>query len=100
MEFYYQYVNISFGANDWNMGIMEEPMIKNIFLISYFLFFCGCQSPRHLNPDNYVYYVIDVNGTEPDAEFEDRKDAKNYVEKYKEFHTYRIVKAQHYTNHN
>jgi len=44
--------------------------------------------------------VIDVNGTEPDAEFEDRKDAKNYVEKYKEFHTYRIVKAQHYTNHN
>ena len=55
---------------------------------------------RHLNPDDYVYYVIDVNGTEPDAEFNDREDAKDYVEKYKEFHTYRIVKAQHYTNQN
>ncbi len=82
------------------MGFMEASMIKNIFLISYFLFFCGCQSNRHLNPDNYVYYVIDINGTEPDAEFNDRKDAKDYVEKYKEFHTYRIVKAQHYTNQN
>ena len=28
----------------------------------------------------------------------DREDALEYVEKYKEFHTYRIVKAQHYTH--
>ena len=50
--------------------------------------------------DRYVYYVIDVNGTEPDAQFEDRNDAQIYVDKFKEFHTYKIVKAQHFANEN
>tara|TARA_R110001599_G_C12143224_1_gene650795 strand:- start:507 stop:662 length:156 start_codon:yes stop_codon:yes gene_type:complete len=45
-----------------------------------------------------LYYVIDVNGTEPDAEFIDKKDALEYVEEFKDNHTYRIVKAQHYTH--
>lgn len=72
-------------------------MVKNTFAALYFLFLCGCtilvpQPPTHL------YYVIDINGTEPDAQFVDKGDAQEYVEKYKEFHTYRIVKAQHYTN--
>ncbi len=82
-------------------------MIKKTFAALYFLFLCGSwvcflllcgcttlvpQSPTHL------YYVIDVHGTEPDAEFVDKGDAQQYVEKYKEFHTYRIVKAQHYTH--
>ena len=62
-----------------------------------FLLLCGCTilMPQHPND---VYYVIDVHGTEPDAQFIDRDDAQQYVEKYKEFHTYKIVKAQHYTN--
>ena len=72
-------------------------MIKNIFTASYFLFLCGCTIlvPR---PPIYLFYVIDVNGTDPDAQFIDKEDAVEYVEKYKEFHTYRIVKTQHYTH--
>ena len=75
-------------------------MIKNTFAALYFLFLCGCTTVKYENPDNYVYYVIDINGTEPDAEFNDRNDAQDYVEKFKEFHTYRIVKAQHFANEN
>ena len=47
-----------------------------------------------------MYYVIDVHGTEPDAQFENRDDAQVYVDKFKEFHTYKIVKAQHFANEN
>ena len=47
-----------------------------------------------------MYYVIDVNGTEPDAQFNERDDAQTYVDKFKEFHTYKIVKAQHFANEN
>jgi len=72
-------------------------MIKNIFTASYFLFLCGCTILVPRPPIN-LYYVIDVNGTEPDAQFIDKEDAVEYVEKYKEFHTYRIVKTQHYTH--
>ena len=72
-------------------------MVKNTFAALYFLFLCGCTILVPRPPIN-LYYVIDVNGTEPDAQFIDREDALEYVEKYKEFHTYRIVKAQHYTN--
>jgi hypothetical protein len=85
-------------------------MIKNVFLISYFLFFCGCKSNRHLDSHDdrilakakltYAYYVVDINGGQPDAEFEEKGDAEDYVEKFKKFHTYRIVKAQYYANHN
>ena len=60
--------------------------------LSIFILGCTSVEPEHL------YYVIDVNGTEPDASFEDRKDAERYVKDFKEFHTYRIVKAQTYTN--
>jgi len=72
-------------------------MIKNTFAALYFLFLCGCTIlvPR---PPMELYYVIDIHGTEPDAQFVDIDDAQQYVEKYKEFHTYRIVKAQHYTH--
>jgi len=42
---------------------------------------------------------MDVNGTEPDAVFEDRSEAASYVEKFKEFHEYRIVKAQSYKHY-
>ena len=72
-------------------------MIKNIFAALYFLFLCGCTILVPRPPIN-LYYVIDVNGSEPVAQFIDREDALEYVEKYKEFHTYRIVKAQHYTH--
>tara|TARA_R100000322_G_scaffold164443_1_gene128874 strand:+ start:132 stop:266 length:135 start_codon:yes stop_codon:yes gene_type:complete len=43
---------------------------------------------------------MDVHGTEPDAVFDERVDAAKYVEEFKEFHDYRIVKAQSYTNEN
>ena len=82
----------------WSQGWLSLPP-ASINKTLYFLFLCGCtilvpQPPTHL------YYVIDINGTEPDAEFNDRGDAKDYVEKFKEFHTYRIVKAQHFANEN
>ena len=73
-------------------------MKKLLILVS---FVSGCTSPQILKDNSdYLYYVIDVNGTEPDASFEDRKDAQKYVDKFKEFHEYRIVKAQSYTNTN
>ena len=72
--------------------------VKNIFLAALFLFLCGCKTLPNESADRYVYYVIDVNGTEPDAEFIDRDDAVQYVDAFKEFHSYKIVKAQHYTN--
>ena len=43
--------------------------------------------------------IIDVNGELPDAQFTKRKDAEKYVSYFKEHHTYRIVKAQHWANH-
>ena len=72
-------------------------MIKNTFAALYLLFLCSCTIlvPR---PPMELYYVIDINGTEPDAEFIDKKDALEYVEEFKDNHTYRIVKAQHYTH--
>ena len=69
-------------------------MIKNTFAALYFLFLCGC-TILVPSPPMELYYVIDVNGTEPDAKFVDKNDAQLYVDKYKEFHTYRIVKSQH-----
>jgi len=56
---------------------------------------CGCKTtPQHDFSDRYRYYVIDVNGSEPDAVFDDIDDAESYVEDFKEFHNYRIVKGQ------
>ena len=81
------------------MGFMAV-FVKNIIFAALFLILCGCTTVKYENADNYVYYVIDINGTEPDAEFTDRSDAQDYVEKFKEFHTYRIVKAQHFANEN
>ena len=81
------------------MGFMAA-FVKNIFLTALFLILCGCKTLPNESADRYVYYVIDVNGTEPDAEFIDRNDAQIYVDKFKEFHTYKIVKAQHFANEN
>jgi|TARA_R100000084_G_scaffold97922_1_gene51948 hypothetical protein len=61
---------------------------------------CGCTTTQQVYDDTYRYYVMDVHGTEPDAVFDDRVDAAKYVEEFKEFHDYRIVKAQSYTNEN
>ena len=72
--------------------------VKNIFSVALFL--CGCKTLPNESADRYVYYVIDVNGTEPDAQFNERDDAQTYVDKFKEFHTYKIVKAQHFANEN
>jgi len=80
-------------------------MKKLILLISL----CGCATSSfdidvkeikqdQVYDDSYKYYVLDVNGTEPDAVFDDRAEAADYVEEFKEFHDYRIVKAQSYTN--
>ena len=46
----------------------------------------------------YLYYVIDIHGTEPDAEFVDRDDAVKYVREFQQFHTYKIVKAQNWAS--
>jgi len=61
---------------------------------------CGCTTTQQVSDDSYRYYVMDVHGTDPDAVFDDRIAATNYVEEFKEFHDYRIVKAQSYTNEN
>ena len=71
-------------------------MKKLILLIGL----CGCSTTQSVYDDSYRYYVMDINGTEPDAVFEDRDKAVNYIEEFKEFHDYRIVKAQSYTNEN
>ena len=81
------------------MGSMSV-FVKNIFSVALFLFLCGCKTLPNESADRYVYYVIDVNGTEPDAQFNERDDAQTYVDKFKEFHTYKIVKAQHFANEN
>ena len=70
--------------------------MSKILVISVLLL-CGCKTYNTVTQD-YLYYVIDVNGTEPDAQFLDRNDAVQYVDAFKEFHSYKIVKAQHYTN--
>ena len=79
------------------MGFMAA-FVKNSIFATLFLFLCGCKTLPNESADRYVYYVIDVNGTEPDAQFLDRDDAVQYVDAFKEFHSYKIVKAQHYTN--
>jgi len=71
-------------------------MKKLILLIGL----CGCATNQNVQDNSYRYYVMDVNGTEPDAIFEDRDKAVSYIEEFKEFHDYRIVKAQSYTNEN
>ena len=76
------------------MGSMSVFVKISIFA-ALFLILCGCKTLPNESADRYVYYVIDVNGTEPDAEFLDRGDAVEYVDSFKEFHTYRIVKAQY-----
>ncbi len=74
--------------------------VKNSIFAALFLILCGCKTLPNESADRYVYYVIDIHGTEPDAQFENRDDAQVYVDKFKEFHTYKIVKAQHFTNEN
>ena len=81
------------------MGFMAA-FVKNIFFAALFLFLCGCKTLPNESADRYVYYVIDVHGTEPDAQFDNRDDAQVYVDKFKEFHTYKIIKAQHFANEN
>ncbi len=46
----------------------------------------------------FLYYVIDIHGTEPDAYFDDREDAVSYVKEFQQYHTYRIVKAQNWAS--
>ena len=74
--------------------------VKSSIFAALFLILCGCKTLPNESAYRYVYYVIDVHGTEPDAQFEDRNDAQIYVDKFKEFHTYKIVKAQHFANEN
>ena len=70
-------------------------MKKLLILVS---FVSGCTSPQILKDNSdYLYYVIDVTGTEPDASFVERKDAEKYVKEFAEFHTYKIIKAENYT---
>ena len=56
-------------------------MKKLILLIGL----CGCATNQNVQDNSYRYYVMDVNGTEPDAIFEDRDKAINYIEEFKEF---------------
>tara|TARA_B100000287_G_scaffold415841_1_gene449881 strand:- start:172 stop:426 length:255 start_codon:yes stop_codon:yes gene_type:complete len=82
---------------------LKNKFFKNMkYLLAAILLTTGCTQIKYKHQDHvdYRYYVMDVNGTEPDASFEDRKDAQKYVDKFKEFHEYRIVKAQSYTNTN
>ena len=58
------------------MGFMAV-FVKSSIFAALFLILCGCKTLPNESADRYVYYVIDVNGTEPDAEFIDRNDAVN-----------------------
>jgi len=78
--------------------------MKKFFLAVMLVLVSGCVHKLKWRQDGererieYLYYVIDIHGTEPDAEFVDRDDAVKYVREFQQYHTYRIVKAQNWAS--
>ena len=64
------------------MGFMAA-FVKSSIFAALFSILCGCKTLPNEPADRYVYYVIDVNGTEPDAQFLDRDDAVEYVDAFR-----------------
>ena len=80
--------------------MLNNKFFKNMkYLLAAILLTTGCTQIKYKHHDHvdYRYYVMDVNGTEPDASFVERKDAEKYVKEFAEFHTYKIIKAENYT---
>jgi hypothetical protein len=76
-----------------------DGKMKNFFLAVILVLISGCVHTWKWKREGeeeeraYLYYVIDIHGTEPDAYFDDREDAVSYVKEFQQYHTYRIVKA-------
>lgn len=67
-------------------------MIRALTLLTL-LAVCSCKTTNNQVYKKTIYYVVDVNADVPDAKFTDLGEAKDYVEEFREFHTYRIVVA-------
>ncbi len=67
-------------------------MIRALLLFML-LVVCSCKTTSSKSDKKIFYYVIDENAEIPDAKFADLDEAEDYVEEFKEFHTYRIVVA-------
>lgn len=68
-------------------------MVMKILLLIVLLLCCNCTTNQIILDDRYEYHVVGVHETYPDAKFKKIKDAKKYVDTYKEFHDYKIVKV-------
>jgi len=64
-----------------------------ILLLIVSVLCCNCTTNQIILDDRYEYHVVGVHETYPDAKFKKIKDAKKYVDTYKEFHDYKIVKV-------
>ena len=67
-------------------------MIRALTLLTL-LTVCSCKTTSNQTDKEIIYYVVDVNAETPDAKFSNLNEAKDYVEEFREFHTYRIVVA-------
>ena len=67
-------------------------MIRALLLLML-LVVCSCKTTSSKSDKKIFYYVIDENAEIPDAKFADLDEAEDYVEEFKEFHTYRIIVA-------
>ena len=67
-------------------------MIRALALLTL-LTVCSCKTTSEQTDKKTIYYVVDINAEIPDAKFTDLGEAEDYVEEFREFHTYRIVVA-------
>jgi len=73
-------------------------MVMKILLLILLVLCCNCTTNQIILDDRYEYHVVGVHETYPDAKFKKIKDAKKYVDKYKEFHDYNIVRVDTKSN--
>ena len=64
-----------------------------ILLLIISVLCCNCTTNQIIYDDRYEYHVVGLHESYPDAKFKKIKDAKKYVDTYKEFHDYKIVKV-------
>lgn len=68
-------------------------MVMKISLLIVLVLCCNCTTNQIILDDRYEYHVVGLHESYPDAKFKKIKDAKKYVDTYKEFHDYKIVKV-------
>jgi len=69
-----------------------------ILLLIVLVLCCNCTTNQIIYDDRYEYHVVGVHEEYPDAKFKKIKDAKKYVDTYKEFHDYKIVRVDTKSN--